>query len=416
MMRLWSRCPSPRALSRAFSLEPENRRLRDHVRSCAACGAAWAQLERLRDLTRGLPAEPPRPDELEGVRSALLAASLPVSRRTRPRPLLWAGAALAAAAVLFAAGLLPRGNRSVPEPPRSSPLPSPLPSHLPSPLPSSPATAAKLWRGVVHAIGDAVYELATAQPDERVRLHDGEISVDVAPLLGPERFRVITGDAEVEVKGTSFVVVAHADRLVNVRVTHGRVVVRARASEPVVVGPSEEWHATHAAALRPRSRASSIDHRLALRHGEGPPASVPPVDQPVKVTSNPAELAFADGWQALRAHRLADAATAFKHATSVAGDQPLAEDAWFWMAVCQARIPRPTEASASLAAFIDRFPRSSRVGEVSAMLGWILIEQGDLRGAARRFAAAVHDPAAEVRASAAQGLRIVESQDGPGTR
>jgi hypothetical protein len=269
---------------------------------------------------------------------------------------------------------------------------------------------------VVHADGNAIYELATAQPDERVRLHDGELSVEVMPLLEPERFRVITGDAEVEVKGTSFVVVARADRLVNVRVTHGRVVVRARASEPVVLGPSEEWHATHASALRPRARASSSEHRFAVRHGEGTPAPVPSVDQAVKSTSSPAELAFADGWQALRAHRLADAAAAFKLATSVAGDQPVAEDAWFWMAVCQARIPRPTDASASLAAFIERFPRSSRAGEASAMLGWILLEQGDLRGAARRFAAAAHDPAAEVRASAAQGLRIVESQDGPGAR
>src|SRR6185369_12386757 len=112
------------------------------------------------------------------------------------------------AGLLLAVGLVPQRNRSVSEKPRSSPPPSP------------PAVAAKIWRGVVHADGNAIYELATAQPDERVRLHDGELSVEVMPLLEPERFRVITGDAEVEVKGTSFVVVARADRLVNVRVTH----------------------------------------------------------------------------------------------------------------------------------------------------------------------------------------------------
>ena len=67
------------------------------------------------------------------------------------------------------------------------------------------------------------------------------------------------------------------------------------------------------------------------------------------------------------------------------------EDAWFWMAVCEARIPHKAAAKLSLSGFIDRFPRSSRIGEVSAMLGWILLEDNDLESATRLFAAAADD-------------------------
>jgi TolA-binding protein len=86
----------------------------------------------------------------------------------------------------------------------------------------------------------------------------------------------------------------------------------------------------------------------------------------------------------------------------------LSEDAWFWLAVCQARIPRPAEARATLAAFIARFPHSPRVGEAADMLGWLLIDSGDLDGAERAFATAALRAGAGVRHSAKEGLRAVQ--------
>jgi TolA-binding protein len=99
-------------------------------------------------------------------------------------------------------------------------------------------------------------------------------------------------------------------------------------------------------------------------------------------------------------------------AAAAAKDQPLGEDALFWMAVCQARIPHPAAARSSLAAFIARFPSSPRVGEASAMLGWILLDAGDLEGATRRFWAAAQDRVDEVRQSARAGLELAKLRRG----
>ena len=172
----------------------------------------------------------------------------------------------------------------------------------------------------------------------------------------------MTDIAEIEVRGTSFKVVAIGDRLQSVEVLRGLVSVRPQGGGAVLLGPNESWKVP----TTERARLSLAKKRVFQ------PAAV---DQPPLAASemppSPAEIAFADGWEALRAQHFSDAAAAFERASANAGEQPLIEDAWFWWAVCEARIPRKTAAKSSLAGFIDRFPRSSRIGEVSAMLGWI---------------------------------------------
>jgi tetratricopeptide (TPR) repeat protein len=256
------------------------------------------------------------------------------------------------------------------------------------------------------------------QPDEVVLLRQGEITVEVEHLAEHERFRVLTGDAAVEVKGTVFSVTAADDRLVAVAVARGQVAVRVLGRDSVTLGPHERWDRPLAEqSLRPASRDSidlfkrrngpsaqfghARDRRLGLVRSDRPTAKA-------TAPQSAAETAFADGWQALRSQRLADAAAAFSRAVEAAGDQPLSEDAWFWLAVCQARIPRPAEAKATLAAFITRFPHSPRIGEAADTLGWLLIDSGDLDGAGRAFATGALGPAASVRRSAKEGLRAVQ--------
>jgi TolA-binding protein len=256
------------------------------------------------------------------------------------------------------------------------------------------------------------------QPDEVVLLRQGEITVEVEHLAEHERFRVLTGDAAVEVKGTVFSLIAADDRLVAVAVARGQVVVRVLGHDSVTLGPNERWDRPPAeqgpqpgpkesiAPFKQRSPHSpqsghARDHRLGLAGSDHPRAKA-------LATQSAAETWFADGWQALRSQRLADAAAAFSRAVDAAGDQPLSEDAWFWLAVCQARSPRPAEARATLAAFIARFPHSPRVGEAADMLGWLLIDSGDLDGAERAFATAALRAGAGVRHSAKEGLRAVQ--------
>jgi len=118
------------------------------------------------------------------------------------------------------------------------------------------------------------------------------------------------------------------------------------------------------------------------------------------------QRAFDDGWNALRAERFDEAASAFARAAQN-GPGRVAEDAGYWQAVALARAGHSAKAARAFDSFLAAWPSSTRAGEASAMLGWILFDARDYQGAARRFRAAVKDPAARVRKSAADGLNAI---------
>jgi hypothetical protein len=57
---------------------------------------------------------------------------------------------------------------------------------------------------------------------------------------------------------------------------------------------------------------------------------------------------------------------------------------------------------------LDGYPASSRRGEAAAMVGWLLIDAGRPDEARAHFRAADSDPSARVRASARQGLSVID--------
>jgi TolA-binding protein len=293
----------------------------------------------------------------------------------------------------------------------------------------------------------------SAGPDESVRLGDGAIDVEVEPLHPGERFRVIVGDAELEVRGTAFTATARADRLVEVAVAHGRVdvvpVPGTALGAPATLTAGQSWHAAADAvaaapvpaptppvagdvresverppapappspppASPPRAPAAAPPrpHRVtaAARREPAPalepaqPAAAPPSPPPPAPASRaPEEASYDDAWAALRAGDFAHAAGGFARVVLLAPDSPLGEDAGFWRAVALARARRSLEAVAAFHDFLDGHPHSSRAGEASAMLGWLLIDARVLDEAGRRFQAAAGDPDPAVRRSARSGL------------
>ena len=199
-----------------------------------------------------LPSPEVAPEDLEAVRTALLAGS----RRPRKRmsPALW-WLSVPVAAIVVAAALWLVNGREV----RTDRLVGRIP-------PARPSPPAKLHRGVVHPGNTAVFSLMQGQPDEVVLLRQGEITVEVEHLAEHERFRVLTGDAAVEVKGTVFSVTAADDRLLAVAVTRGQVVVRVLGHDSVTLGPNERWDRPFA-ERRPREARDSIElfkQRIAL--------------------------------------------------------------------------------------------------------------------------------------------------------
>jgi hypothetical protein len=201
-MKKTGTCPSAVELSRAYSVGASEN-IAAHLRQCPHCAEQWAAIERVVELGRSLPDQAPSPERVKTVRNAILRNAATDKRAKRPLTrLMWAASAFAASiCLILAAKLIVEIHKRSDQP--------------------TPGTA--VLRATVHPHAGAEYLRVGQQPDEIVRLTRGTITVEVAPLLSGERFRVVTGDAEVEVRGTVFDATARDDSLVAVAVISGKV-------------------------------------------------------------------------------------------------------------------------------------------------------------------------------------------------
>jgi tetratricopeptide (TPR) repeat protein len=375
-------CPAEHELTRALQVGDPGFAL--HLTECARCRELRNGLERAIALARELAADVPPPAHREEVRTALLAIA-EASPRPGRRPgvrVAWLGAAGVAA---IAALWLTRPAHDAPVRQRVS----------------------------VVATPGAIY----AMSGDLVRLHQGTLDLDVEPLRPGERFRVVVGDGEVEVRGTQFDVTAAGDHLVTVRVMRGRVEIRVGGAT-TLLDPGQTWHVPVPAPPRvipPPAPPLRAPPPLSAKRATTPvavTAAKPPARRPqlreigtaLVALRSPEDAAYDDAWDAMRAGDFRKAAAGFArvHALSPAG--VLADDAAFWTAVALARDGRGADAIAAFRNMLDGYPNSPRAGEASAMLGWLLVDAHQLDEAAKRFAAAADHPNEAVRASARKGL------------
>lgn len=424
-----ARCPSPVDLERAFwSDEPA---VRAHAEDCAGCGAQWAEMAALVQAGRAI--EPPASsvERKEELRTMLLSKGARAAPSVPRRPRWLVATPLAAAAAFaFAIAGWAIGKDSAP---------ASEPARPPAVASGPPRRASVLDHD------HARYMFASESPDEIIRLVEGTLTLEVDPLRRGERFRVITGDAEVEVRGTAFDVTASADRLVAVRVIHGAVEVRAGDAPPRLLEPGQSWRAapvTVAAAPATATQATVTDAPLShdslgedavasreatARRSARPrldaplpeaPAGIEPEPEPAPAPEpgpqaplpppparSPAQQAFDEGFRAVRAGDFAAAAESFATVEQVGGEPRVAHDAAFWRSVALARAGRTAAAVDSFRAFLASRPDSPRAGEASAMLGWLLVERGERALAGREFRRALNDPSDRVRRSATLGMR-----------
>ncbi len=406
-------CPDPVELSRAFP-KGGDARLHAHLEQCARCGTDWRGFDRLRLAGKDLPTSKLSGPTADRVRAALLAtAPTSVVRSGSGRRHAWllAPVALAAAAAVV---LVVKRDASKQQ----------------ERAPAATASAGER-RGDVKPHGAAVFVQDQVQPDEIVRLKRGTVAVDVRPLRPGERFRLVIGDDEIEVHGTAFEATATDDHLTAVRVLHGLVEVRPAARPAVFLKAGERWvaetppesivdtpPALHAPAPPPRTAPT---RPIASPF---PPLAVPPVALPAEMhiaslgpapTNAPqseTERQFQIGWAALRAKDPAAAAQAFGAAADAGSGAPLAEDARFWRAVALSRAGQRADTRSALATFIDRYPGSPRLGEASAMLGWLLLKDGDAARAEKLFRVAERDRVDEVHRNGLAGLTAVAATRG----
>ncbi|MBC7973388.1 MAG: tetratricopeptide repeat protein [Myxococcales bacterium] len=121
------------------------------------------------------------------------------------------------------------------------------------------------------------------------------------------------------------------------------------------------------------------------------------------------QQAFDDGWAAMRRNDFTEAANIFERAVAVTSEPHVIEDATFWRAVALARKGEVVTAAHVLTAYLRAYPDSARTGEARVVLGWLLLERGDLEDARRSFLAATADGSQRVRDAAQHGLAAVAS-------
>jgi TolA-binding protein len=378
-------CPDEAALSRALT-SGQNDKLARHLRTCASCRRTWSEWAEAIALARTLPANVPPEARREELRVALLAAA-GVEPVTAAPGAAWMGSAAVLTAVAVVALWL--GHRRHEQP------------------------VARAHASFAPAVGTR-YAVVSGRPRETVRLWQGALALEVDPLGPRERFIVEVGDGEVEVRGTKFEVVARADRLVRVEVTHGRVEVRPNGAALVVLEAGQVWAApaaraqdgttVSAPAAPPIARPSESrepeprTRRVAQRAPMGVERTTQPRQQ---------EAQYDDAWDALREHDYKKAAEGFARVSNDAPAGPLADEAMFWRATALAR---GGDAAAAMSAFrrlLDAYPKSPRRGEASTILGWLLVAAHEPTEAEDRFGAAIDDAHEDVRASAREGLETL---------
>jgi TolA-binding protein len=165
-----------------------------------------------------------------------------------------------------------------------------------------------------------------------------------------------------------------------------------------------------------RPRPSTVDP------GASPPPSAPAAAPTPLVPASPsptteaatnaatdaagAEPLFAQGLRLLTEKKAGDAVAPLQRACAATAS--ISEDACYWLAVAHLRSGARSGAAMDFSRFLARWPRSSRSGEATVALGWLLLDGGDRENARLRFAAAVTDPSPAVRAAARKGLAATD--------
>jgi hypothetical protein len=264
----------------------------------------------------------------------------------------------------------------------------------------------------IQATGDARFYRSSSRPDETVHLEHGTIVLEVARLSAPERFRVVTADAEVEVRGTNFEVSASHGQLTKVFVRRGRVEVRSLGGAAAVLDPGDQWVREEETPVAPIEAGVGVRPSMVE-----PPANGRDSSSRTPVRSDPPALAaerdrasdsFGEAWSLLRRGETRKAALAFAKLERDARDNASAEDASYWEGVALARAGESPEAREVLTRFVGRFPESPRAGHAHVILGWLLMKAGDRSAARSAFVGASRDPSASVRDSALDGLARID--------
>lgn len=379
-----------------------------HVAGCAPCGELIADLDRLVELGRRAHAvDALSPLEHRRRRLALLRAVAIPARKRGTNKGAW-GLALAGCVALALAVVASFDGRVPPIEP-SLTLPS---LNVPRAVTATvePAPEARFERtSTLLAWGVRV---------DGVRLSDGTIELQIEHLSHGQQFVVVTDDAELEVKGTRFVVHATAGVLQHVVVAEGQVELR-RKGLVTLLQTGDAWPPPDAASPRPDiSRGQPLVGSLpaaphaprasdartsrpaagalpaatppravppaATSPGAAPPTASPPTASPPVHETWPApderSAAFAAAVAELEAHDYEAAQRSLRQFTRDHPTDPRSEDAHFLAIVALQHAGRHAAAAVAARHYLARYPQGARRAEALAIANRGDIHVKDDRG------------------------------------
>jgi TolA-binding protein/DNA-binding phage protein len=383
-------CPAGWEITQALSQPETSADVIHHVRDCPACAQLAAELRGVISAAAEMPPVAPlsqaarerisralsmasdeaTPPSATLSSATLSSATLPLDRRRRMR-FAWAFAAgLAGVAVVLGGWFTAARHPAIPQ------------------VTQRPAESTSLAK--VHAFGEARFHRFSEPPDEMVRLESGRVAFEVAHLTSEQRFRVVTRDGEVEVRGTRFETEARDGVLWAVVVTEGKVDVRV-GDTVLRLRAGDEWQ-----------RQPPL---LAVEEpATAEPAVQPERAKPASRASRASKESFDLAWSHLRRREWDGAMRGFAEVATQAHGQALEEDALYWQAVATARAGRARGASQLFEALLQRFPAGARTGAATLALAWLRFDAGERDNARALFERAAQDSSAKVREGADEGL------------
>lgn len=358
------------------------RQVLSHARGCARCREARAELEQLKRLARAMPDAAPDAVHARRVRGAVMgAALLGGASPTRWRSALAVAACLALFVSVGAWAHTRRatgGARAAAVDTRRVDL----------------AGAGSLWPAP-----DARVLVRSAGAVTRIELWQGQISMQVNRRRAGERFVVVLSDAEVEVHGTRFTVVADAGRLARVDVSEGVVAVR-HAGDP------ERFLSAGTHLVLPVSAPSEMAVDASPESDRAQPLTAPspsPARPPAAVDAGAwfreGSLAYARG-----DHALADRALA-RFLAAAARTDPRREDARYLRVLSLHALARADALVREADAYAREFPGGVRRPEVVLAVVSSLAGDGRCAEAAEAARALPEGASARIRGAVSRALR-----------
>lgn len=333
--------------------------LRRHLTTCVECAREAARLEALGEKLVALRESGVNPLRVAAGRTRLLevarsAGEAKKSAGARPGALMLAAAAVVTLA-WFGLSRAPFANRG----------------HVAST--SSRAADPELALTVEPAPGTR-WSRARSDAGETLTLNEGRLAVQVIRHDAGQRLLVTLPDGELEDVGTVFTVEVHGEKTRDVAVAEGRVALRLRGKNELVLSAGESFHAPDDAAppvsaepQQPAEPEPSADVPAApagsMKHGSHAGSGGD------EVPSCPGASLFQDGVEAFKRGNFAGAASLLERFSSACARSSHGEDAAYLRMVALARAGQAAAARVQARAYLERFPQGFRRKEAERLAG-----------------------------------------------